>query len=162
MTTGYVFMWVEKETISSAVRAMSALKFNYVENFVWVKLAVNNRLETEKYTLFNKSKGSLLIFKKEVRNTKERKKDAPTSTFPQSQTQLELRHQRSPDVEFDFCRHDKGLTVDKPQHVYKMIETLLPTAKFDNAVQQFGFLELWAKGNVTREGWVSVVQPLLQ
>lgn len=44
---------------------------------------------------------------------------------------IELRHQRNPDVVFDYVREDKLLNEDKPQFVYQIIETLLPTANYD-------------------------------
>ena len=68
-----------------------------------------------------------------------------------------MRHQRNPDVVFDFVREDKGLTEDKPEFIYKVIETLLPTAKYEPSTKQIGFLELWAKPKIAREGWITVV-----
>jgi hypothetical protein len=61
---------------------------------------------------------------------------------------IELRHQRNPDVVFDYVREDKALTEDKPQFVYQIIETLLPTANYD---EQTGIklLELYAFNSFT-------------
>ena len=69
-----------------------------------------------------------------------------------------MRHQRNPDVTFDFVRNDKGLTEDKPDFVYHVIETLLPTANFDEKTNSGKMLEVWAKRNNKRKGWTSVVQ----
>jgi hypothetical protein len=90
---------------------------------------------------------------------------------------LQLRHQRNPDVVYDFVRSDKGLTEDKPDFIYHTIETLLPTARHAETTisdedrqkgekskpkvgNPFGFLELWAKPNTARNGWISVAQKL--
>lgn len=58
--------------------------FKYVENFCWIKKDVNNQIHKSPYRYFNKSKLSLLIFRKEG--------------------DIELRHQRNPDCVFDFIR----------------------------------------------------------
>jgi hypothetical protein len=46
---------------------------------------------------------------------------------------LELRHQRNPDCEFDFIKpkRPEDLTEQKPEFIYEIIETLLPTALCD-------------------------------
>lgn len=120
---GFIFMWVEKEVISDVVRTMMKLEFTYVENLVWVKMEPNNETATQDSTYYRKSKMSLLIF---------RKGDG-----------LELRHQRNPDVIFDFVRNDKELTEDKPEGVYHTIETLLPTANYDETLGSGRLLELY-------------------
>jgi len=135
---GYIFMWVEKELITEAVLIMNKLKFTYVENLVWVKQSVNNRVITQNYKYFKKSKASLLIFKKGEG--------------------IELRHQRNPDVVFDFVRQNKGITEDKPDFVYRVIETLLPTAQYDEPTDTCKLLELWGKKGTQRRGWAKVVQ----
>jgi len=39
---------------------------------------------------------------------------------------IELRHQRNPDVKFDFVRKGR----EKTPYIFDVIETLLPTAKY--------------------------------
>ena len=138
MTKGLVFLWTYKTEIKEWVETMEKFKFNYVENLVWVKV---DKQKTDKagglenlkdfsIDLVSKERGSpfasshmtLLIFRKA------------------SNAKLELRHQRTCDVVFDF---------EKPKdYVYHMIETLLPEAGTK--------LELWAEGN-TRAGWIHVM-----
>ncbi|KAJ1676114.1 hypothetical protein EV182_008853, partial [Spiromyces aspiralis] len=59
---------------------------------------------------FCRTKMTLLIFRKEG--------------------DLEMRHQRSPDVIFDFIKPEDSydLTPRKPEYLYQVIETLLPKA----------------------------------
>jgi len=140
MTKGFVFIWVEKEVIAKVVKIMSQWGFLYVENLVWVKQSVNNQPMRQEYKYFSKSKHSLLFFRKSGADG------------------IELRHQRNPDVVFDFIRNDKLLTEDKPEFVYHVIETLLPTANYDQETGKGKFLELWAKSGTSRKGWFSIAQ----
>lgn len=135
---GLIFLWTFKTEIKEWVETMEKIKFNYVENLVWVKVDKQKtdqaggleNLKDFSTDLLSKEKGSpfasahmtLLIFRKA------------------SNAKLELRHQRTCDVVFDF---------EKPkEYVYHMIETLLPEAGTK--------LELWGEGN-TRAGWIHVV-----
>lgn len=135
---GLVFIWSHKTEIKEWVEVMEKFKLNYVENLVWVqvdkkKIEAVGGLEGLKdfsTDLLRKQPGSpfacshmtLLMFRKA------------------SNAKLELRHQRTCDVVFDF---------EKPKnYVYHMIETLLPEAGTK--------LELWADGN-TRNGWIHVM-----
>ncbi|PRP84414.1 methyltransferase MT-A70, putative (ISS) [Planoprotostelium fungivorum] len=136
---GYIFLWVEKEILPQAVRWMEKKDFVYVENLVWVMQEPNNSIVCEEYQYVRKSKRSLLIFK---------------STSPDT-LKLELRHQRNADVAFDFVRRDKALTEDKPDFVYHIIETLLPTSRDKDKCQ---LLELWSKKNKQRSGWTTIAQ----
>ena len=45
---------------------------------------------------------------------------------------VELRHQRNPDCEFDYIKPKipGELTEQKPEFIYKVIETLLPQARY--------------------------------
>lgn len=111
MQDGIIFIWVEKEYIMDVCRFLEAQEFYYVENMCWVMLDENmkegtyssyNSLEVEKtrlqdvtpafvrqdYTYLKKSKKTLLMFR--------RTSDA---TGP---NRLELRHQRTGDVVFDW------------------------------------------------------------
>lgn len=114
--------------------------FIYVENLVWLKQDVNNKLAKQEYSYFRKSKKTLLIFK--------------------NADGLELRHQRNPDVVFDFVRERKthqldimltpcigyqqniGNVEEKPEFVYHIIETLLPNSKYDGKSGDFKLMEL--------------------
>jgi len=137
MEAGFLFMWIEKEFVARTVKVLMNFNFLYVENLVWVKQAPNNQLETQHYPFFRKSKATLFIFKKGEG--------------------IELRHQRNPDTVYEFVKNGP-LNEEKPLAVYKMIETLLPTSKFDNA-DGFKLLELWSKYDESREGWISVSLP---
>jgi hypothetical protein len=135
---GLIFLWSYKKEIKEWVEVMEKFKFNYVENLVWVKVdktATQNvggletlsdfstdLLEKKPSFPFASSHLTLLMFRK------------------MSSGKLELRHQRTCDVVFDF---------EKPKgYVYHMIETLLPEAGTK--------LELWAEDQ-SREGWIHVV-----
>ena len=111
--------------------------FVYVENMAWIKIRPNNTFEMQDARYFRKSKLTMLIFKKNTAATKD----------------LELKHQRSPDLWFDFVRHRPSfvfleqcdvphsvrtvacryllVTADgreeKPNFQYELIETLLPS-----------------------------------
>ena len=69
---------------------MARWGFTYVENLVWVKKEVNNKISTRNSTYFRKSKLSLLIFRKV------------------SPKHVELRHQRTADVCHDFIRKNSN------------------------------------------------------
>ena len=62
---------------TQVVKQLKVWGFLYVENFVWVKKHVNNRIVTDDSAYFRKSKLSLHIFRRAV------------------QEQMELRHQRT-------------------------------------------------------------------
>ncbi|KAI8374007.1 hypothetical protein EDC96DRAFT_10343 [Choanephora cucurbitarum] len=139
---GFIFIWLEKEWLQKAVNIITSWGFKYVENFCWIKKNVNNQINRSQYTYFNKSKLSLLIFRKEG--------------------EVELRHQRNPDCVFDFIRPrlPDEVTEKKPPFLYKVIETLLPNAVYHPEKNPHGdkLIELWAKRNSRREGWTSVVE----
>ena len=124
----FIFIWTEKEMIPGTVGLMEEWNFNYVENFVWVKKKVNNTFFEQESSYFRKSKLTLLIFR---RNSKE---------------SVELRHQRNPDVYFDFVRiiekYQNGKEINnfssseresKPLFVYHLVETLLPTGNYNDS-----------------------------
>jgi hypothetical protein len=84
ITSGFIFVWTEKELTAKMLQVMSQWGFRYVENIAWIKKNLNNTIACSPYTYFNKSKATCLIFRKEG--------------------DLELRHQRNPDCEFDFIK----------------------------------------------------------
>jgi len=89
---------------------------------------------------------------------------------------LELRHQRTCDVCFDwaipvknqemYSRYDKinrdGIERNeqfKPtNYIYKMIETMLPKAMVNEQTKHMRLLELWGLNDEPRKGWVKLVQ----
>jgi N6-adenosine-specific RNA methylase IME4 len=126
---GFLFIWLEKEWIQKVVSITAKWGFKYVENFCWIKKDINNQIHKSQYKYFNKSKLSLLIFRKEG--------------------DIELRHQRNPDCVFDFIRPKlpgknilfffnktysqsklDEVSEKKPPFMYSVIETLLPTANY--------------------------------
>jgi len=134
LPAGFIFCWVDKEIIPEAVKVMKKWGFIYVENFVWVRKHVNNRIATDPSAYFCRSKQSVLIFRR----------DGPHS--------VELRHQRSPDVDFHFSlKHPSDSREDKNPVIYDLIETLLPTAHYDPVQKRGKFLELWAKKGHTKK-----------
>ncbi|ORX61374.1 hypothetical protein DM01DRAFT_1299285 [Hesseltinella vesiculosa] len=141
---GFLFIWIEKEWIRELVRIAKGWGFKYVENFCWIKKHINNQFVRQPFRYFNKSKLTLLIFRKENDNT------------------TELRHQRNPDCLFDFVRPriPDEVSESKPDFAYHIIETLLPTAVYDPENNPKGerLLELWAKRDQSRAGWTSIVE----
>mmetsp|Transcript_10924 Transcript_10924/g.27607 ORF Transcript_10924/g.27607 Transcript_10924/m.27607 type:complete len:340 (+) Transcript_10924:54-1073(+) len=141
MPKGFIFCWVEKEHIQPLFKVMDQWGFSYVESFAWVQQTVYNKLLQRSYCYFNKSKLTLLIFRK------------------RGKWQMELLHQRNPDVRLDFVRVDKeSQRMKKTNFVYRIIETLLPEAKYTPETGFGRFLELWSLGNHNRSGWTHVVQ----
>lgn len=86
----------------------------------------------------------------------------------ESKDRLELRHQRTGDVVFDWT-DDNDNTKTPQYYIYKMIETLLPKAmnkltqvdiqskQFEKA-RKFKLVELWATDKTPRKGWLKVCQ----
>lgn len=61
---GFLFIWTEKELIPRVLTMAQKWGFHYVENFAWVKFDVNNKIHTEDYAYFRKSKLTLLMLRK--------------------------------------------------------------------------------------------------
>jgi hypothetical protein len=121
--------------------------FRFVESFCWIKKGMDNRIVTQPGFFFNKSKTTCLIFR--IGDT------------------IDMRHQRSPDCEFDFIKPGggEGGLETKPEFMYDVIETLLPTAGWDEENRECGgMLEMyvlgligrWAEKGAKRKGWTSV------
>ncbi|KNC98777.1 uncharacterized protein SPPG_05756 [Spizellomyces punctatus DAOM BR117] len=141
---GFLFIWAEKELTPDILRATQSWGFRYVENFAWIKRERSNKIARQSSRYFNKSKTTCLILRKE-----------------RKEGDVELRHQRSPDCEFDFIKPKlpEDLTEEKPNFVYDVIETLLPQAVYGPANQNGDrMLDLWAKPGRRRKGWTMVVQ----
>lgn len=114
MQDGILFIWVEKEYIMEVCKFLEGQEFYYVENMCWVMLNEEMRegkfipflitLEVEKtrtqdatpafvredYTFLRKSKKTLLMFRR------------ISSKDGDAHARLELRHQRTGDVVFDW------------------------------------------------------------
>jgi hypothetical protein len=80
---------------------------------------------------------------------------------------LELRHQRTGDVVFDW-KDDSNRFKTPEYFTYKMIETLLPramnrlppgpvTKEVFERCRKFKLIELWAQNDTPRKGWLKVV-----
>ena len=150
---GYIFIWVEKEFIQEIVTTMKrAWNFSYVENFVWVKQSVDNTFCLEPYKYFQKSKVTLFIFRRDTELSRK----------------MDIRHQRNPDVYFDFCHSvsngpapassSDGKKVqkfeEKTRFAFNVVETLLP-----NAVNRKKCLELWGHPQtIERKGWTKIIE----
>ncbi|KAI7849843.1 hypothetical protein BDC45DRAFT_448089 [Circinella umbellata] len=139
---GFIFVWIEKEWIQKIVMIAESWGFKYVENFCWIKKNINNQIHKGEYRYFNKSKLSLLIFRKEG--------------------DIELRHQRNPDCVFDFIKPmlPDEISESKPAFMYDVIETMLPTAVYHPEKNPNGkrLLELWAKKGTRRTGWTTILE----
>jgi hypothetical protein len=85
LPSGMVFLWSPKSLLSEIFAFMEEMGFQYIENLVWCRMDVNNRLNMAKSEFFQGSKSVLLIFRR----------------F-QKKENLELRHQRNADVVLDF------------------------------------------------------------
>ncbi|KAL4447954.1 hypothetical protein ABPG75_005173 [Micractinium tetrahymenae] len=130
---GFVFVFVEKQHVQALCRLMRTWGYCYIENLTWVYLRPSHRVLELPGRYANRSHLTLYMFRREGEG-----KD------------IELRHQRNPDVTFDCLpAEDAGRKV--PEEVFVAIETLLPTAKGR-------FLELWAPRGVHRPGWTHVVE----
>uniref|UniRef100_A0A1D2AEX0 Uncharacterized protein n=1 Tax=Auxenochlorella protothecoides TaxID=3075 RepID=A0A1D2AEX0_AUXPR len=128
--SGMVFMFIPKQYIQSVCQQMVSWGFMYIENLTWVYLSPNHTVSREESPFFASSHLTLYMFRWADRGR-----------------EMELRHQRNPDVLFDCCLPIAGSPCHAvPQAVYDTIETLLPGAK-DR------FLELWAAQGSARPGW---------
>jgi len=140
---GFLFIWCEKEYIPNLLEICDKWGFKYVENFTWIKKYVNNRIVKQPSPYFNKSKITCFIFRKEG--------------------DIELRHQRNPDCEFDYIKPKLPgeLTEQKPEFIYKVIETLLPQARYSPTNNKgTRLLELFGRKDYKRRGWTSIVQKM--
>ncbi|CAO3595725.1 unnamed protein product [Absidia cylindrospora] len=144
MSAGLIFIWTHKLIQADVVRMMYSLDCKYVENLVWFKKSVNNVPLDQPSPYISSTKEILLMFKKG--------------------DGIELRHQRSADVIIDFEQpasrwvHEE-FTEPKPPAVFDMIETLLPRAGYNEALERGRFVELWAKRAATRrKGWMAFHQ----
>ena len=108
---------------------------------------------SQDYTFLKKSHKTLLLLRRQSKESK-----------------LELRHQRTGDVVFDW--DEPGKPHKKPDfYIYKLIEILLPRAMCssnpkkkvgkssklsEKDVPELRMVELWAQDPSPRKGWIKV------
>nr|7F4S_D Chain D, MTA9 [Paramecium tetraurelia strain d4-2]7F4S_E Chain E, MTA9 [Paramecium tetraurelia strain d4-2]7F4S_F Chain F, MTA9 [Paramecium tetraurelia strain d4-2] len=165
ISNGILFIWSDKSLINEILETMENKGFTYIENLVVVQLSLEQALEelnkhmkieqTEDAVLdnldflqqkvqvkdlilhrpskvLNQSKQVLIMFRK----------------FDEQKSQLELRHQRTPDVLFDIVNNGKSCLKTK-EYIYQTIETLLPKSQL---------MEIFAQKDQPRKGWISVCE----
>lgn len=140
---GFIFVWVEKETLDEVVDVLGRHGYVYVENLTWVILQPNNKVARLPAAFLGRSHRTLLIFRRDV-------KEHPKGR------EVELRHQRSPDVDLCIGRSGADGRLLTPEAAYLAIETLLPGG-YATPGQPGRFLELWGHNESKRPGWTSVV-----
>ena len=138
---GFLFVWLDKVDVQPTCRMLAKQGYDYVENLTWVQLMPNNKLVHDPSFYCRASHLTLYIFRK-----KNEGKD------------IQLRHQRSPDVIFECLNLCDEGHVRIPHEVYKSIETLLVTQGNDNEDGFNRLLELWAPSDCARQGWTHVIQ----
>eukprot|EP01134_Creolimax_fragrantissima_P002329 CFRG2329T1 len=152
--SGFMFIWIEKEQIPGLFGLMSEWGLKYVENLCLRELDVNGKPAIRGSKYLFKSKTTCFIFRKVG--------------------DLELRHQRNPDVINHFVdplveklamETDGYVKRMRPESIYNVIETLLPDARCECApltntprVHCGKLLELWGPCTA-REGWVTLANP---
>ena len=138
---GFLFVWVEKEVLSEVVDVFVKAEYVYVENLTWVHVAPNNRAVEGPTAYTGRSHRTLLIFRRDVRSHPKGK-------------EIELRHQRSPDVDVSIPQTGADGQLVSPEAAYLAIETLLPGGYTPG--QKGRLLELWGHAEVSRPGWTHV------
>jgi|SaaInlStandDraft_5_1057022.scaffolds.fasta_scaffold06657_1 hypothetical protein len=137
---GFLFVWTEKALIREMVYAMEDWGFTYVENICWVYERANNQFLHQEAPFFRSSHATLLVMK--------------SAGVP------DIRHQRRPDVVFDYVQLDERTGfMQKPIEVCQIIETLLPTGCWSEETQRGQFLYLWSGANMRRKGWTAIHEP---
>jgi N6-adenosine-specific RNA methylase IME4 len=130
----YLFIWVAKRYIAEVLRLIERRwNFRYVENMCWIMEMPNHQYAMNESPYLKQSHQTMLIFKKEPKKSKNK---------------MDIRHQRSPDVIFDFVQEPR----EKPRKIYGYLETLIPSVKF---------LELWGSRSTkcrTESRWQTVIQ----
>mmetsp|Transcript_6269 Transcript_6269/g.15494 ORF Transcript_6269/g.15494 Transcript_6269/m.15494 type:complete len:474 (+) Transcript_6269:82-1503(+) len=136
--TGFIFIWVEKSDVQNVCEWMYKLDYVYVENLTWVQMLPNNEMVHDHSQYTRRSHMTLYIFRK-----------------CNAGRDIELRHQRNPDVVLDCLQSSADGHAKVPQETYKAIETLLPGGVPNNKL-----LELWAQPQNVRKGWTQVIEAL--
>ena len=134
--TGFIFIWIDKRDVERVCDWMYEKKYVYVENLTWVYMLPNNKMVHDKSRYLRTSHLTLYMFRKYNEG-----KD------------IELRHQRNPDVVLDCMQATADGHCSIPKEAYKAIETLLPGG-------HDRLLELWAAPDNVRKGWTQVIENL--
>lgn len=132
--TGFIFIWVDKRDVMPVCDLMEEMGYVYIENLTWIYMLPNNKVVLDKAQFIRSSHLTLYIFRKYNEG-----KD------------IELRHQRSPDVVMDCMVASEGGPTKVPREVYKSIDTLLPSG-------HGRLLELWSRAGCPRKGWTQVIE----
>ena len=159
MPTGIVFIWVKKEFIGRVIKALEVHDLYYVENLSWLKQSTDNKFVHGESPYFSAVHETLLIFR--------RGHISPSGKHYHDK--LELRHQRTEDVVFDYVQdvkdpftNDRHSAETKPgKFLRKLVERMLPQAKLDkdgNISNQWRLLELWADPFSSPNRWTTVIQ----
>jgi len=143
---GMIFMWTPAELTYEIIRIIESWNFHFVEHATYCMKNILNRFVMRPTRFFNTSKHNLLLFRK--------------FNDKGNYSRLELRHQRTPDVHFDFVCYNE--TFDKHElkcneYAYSLIETLLPLGLRnlkENPVSTM--LYLWAPKDEKRKGWTTI------
>lgn len=128
---GFIFVWTPKELVHPVCKLMLTNGYAYIENLTWVWMEPNNTIAKEDSKYVRRSHLTLYMFRAidRIQN-------------------IELRHQRSPDVVFDYQKDGETC----PLETYSYIETLLPQSKGK-------LVELWGTVHENdRPGWAVVTQ----
>ena len=124
---GFVFVWTPKELAHKVCKQMQTWGYAYIENLTWVWMLPNNTIFEGQSQYAKKSHLTLYMFRAVDRTQN-----------------IELRHQRSPDVVFDYLKPNDRCPIE----TYSTIEILLPQSRGK-------LLELWGnKEENDRPGWV--------
>ena len=134
----FAYVWARKDLIGRIVDAMGELSFYYVENLCWVKQEVNNTFSTQPSPYIRTTHETLLIFRRGV----------PKKLGVIAWKPVEMRHQRTEDVVFDFVRPLPGTEGNEmggggeesrpDQFCYDMVERMLPHAVHEEEEGQEG------------------------
>jgi N6-adenosine-specific RNA methylase IME4 len=135
--TGFIFIWTPKQHVQAVCKQMTKWGYIYIENLTWVYMGSNNSVLKLPSEFVCNSHMTLYMFR-----VADKGRD------------IELRHQRNPDVTFECLPATFGGNcgpASAPEETFVAVETLLPTGKGQ-------LLELWAPQGVTRPGWTHVVE----
>ncbi len=135
--TGFIFIWTPKQHVQAVCKQMTKWGYIYIENLTWVYMAPNNAVLKLPSEFVCNSHMTLYMFR-----VADKGRD------------IELRHQRNPDVTFECLPATFGGNcgpASAPEETFVAVETLLPTGKGQ-------LLELWAPQGVTRPGWTHVAE----
>lgn len=126
---GIVCVWTPKELVQQVCKTMLQKGYAYIENMTWVYMVPNNTIYTGDSQYARLSHLTLYMFRAIDRSVN-----------------IELRHQRSPDVVFDYLKAG-----DKcPVETYTTLEILLPQSKGK-------LMEVWGTSKENdRAGWLVV------